>query len=55
MIGAVFGGGGGSGSVPSSPYGRRPTSVGRSRISSSTSDAANASTAQTSISATRQP
>ncbi len=32
MIGAVLGGGAGSGSVPSSPNGRRPTSLGRSRI-----------------------
>jgi len=39
MIGAVFGGGAGSGSVPVSPNGLKPRSLGRSRISSNTADA----------------
>ena len=55
MIGAVLGGGGGSGAVPSSPNGRKPTSPGRSRISSSTADAATASITHISASAIRQP
>ena len=51
MIGAVFGGGAGSGSVPSSPNGRRPTSLGRSRITISTAKAATPSITQISASA----
>ncbi len=55
MIGALFGAGGGSGSVPSSPNGSKPTSLGRSRITSSTATAATPSIAQISVSAIRQP
>ena len=55
MIGAVLGGGAGSGSVPSSPNGRSPTSLGRSRITSSTAKAATPSITHISASATRQP
>src|SRR5262249_61753092 len=54
-IGAVFAGGAGRGSVPLSPNGRRPTSLGRSRISISTAKAETPSTQQTSASAVRQP
>ena len=55
MIGAVLGGGAGNGSVPSSPNGRRPTSLGRSRMTISTANAATPSITQTSASAIRQP
>ena len=55
MIGALLGGGAGSGSVPSSPNGRRPTSLGRSRMTISTANAATPSITQTSASAIRQP
>ena len=55
MIGVLFGGGAGSGSVPSSPNGRRPTSLGRSRMTISTAKAATPSITQTSASAIRQP
>ena len=55
MIGVVLGGGAGSGSVPSSPNGRRPTSLGRSRITISTANAATPSITQISASAIRQP
>ena len=54
-IGALFGGGAGSGSVPSSPNGRRPRSLGRSRMIISTAKAATPSTTQTRPSAIRQP
>ena len=55
MIGAVLGGGAGNGSVPSSPNGRRPTSLGRSRITISTANAATPSITQINPSAIRQP
>ena len=55
MIGALFGGGAASGSVPSSPNGRKPRSLGRSRIIISTANAATPSITQTSASAIRQP
>ena len=55
MIGALSGGGAGSGCVPSSPNGRSPTSPGRSRITNSTARAATASMTQISASAIRQP
>ena len=55
MIGVLFGGGAGSGSVPSSPNGRKPTSLGRSRMTSRTKNAETPSMTQTSESATRQP
>ena len=55
MIGAVLGGGAGKGSVPSSPNGLRPTSLGRSRMIMSTANAATPSIAHTSPSAIRQP
>ncbi len=55
MIGALFGGGTGSGCVPLSPNGRSPTSLGRSRITSSTAKAATPSITHTSASAIRQP
>ncbi len=55
MIGALAGGGAGRGAVPLSPNGRRPTSLGRSRISISTAKAATPSMTQTNPSATRQP
>ncbi len=42
MIGALAGGGAGSGAVPSSPNGRRPTSLGRSRITISTANGGDA-------------
>ena len=54
-IGALFGGGASTGSVPSSPNGRRPRSLGRSRINSSTQNAAIASITHTIANATRQP
>ena len=55
MIGAVLGGGAGSGAVPLSPNGRRPRSLGRSRMIISTAKAATASITHTSASAIRQP
>ena len=55
MIGALFGGGAGSGSVPSSPNGRRPRSLGRSRMIISTAKAATPSMTHTKASASRQP
>ena len=55
MIGAVLGGGAGSGSVPSSPNGRSARSPGRSRITSNTARAATPSITQISPSAIRQP
>ncbi len=55
MIGALFGGGDTIGSVPSSPYGRRPRSLGRSRMIIATAKAATASITQISASAFRQP
>ena len=55
MIGALLAGGAGNGSVPSSPNGRRPTSLGRSRINISTANAATPSIMHISPSAIRQP
>ena len=55
MIGASVGGGAGSGWVPSSPNGRRPTSLGRSRITINTAKAATPSITHINASATRQP
>ena len=55
MIGALLGGGDGSGSVPLSPNGRRPTSLGRSRMTSRTRNAETPSMTQISESAMRQP
>jgi len=55
MIGAVLGAGAGNGSVPSSPYGLKPRSLGRSRMIMSTAKAATPSIPHISASATRQP
>ncbi|MEH2589158.1 hypothetical protein V1273_002997 [Bradyrhizobium sp. AZCC 1721] len=55
MIGMLFGGGAGSGSVPSSPNGLKPTSLGRSRMIISTAKAATPSVTHTRPSAIRQP
>jgi hypothetical protein len=54
-IGTLLGDGAGSGCVPASPNGLRPTSLGRSRMTSKTANAATPSMAQTSASAIRQP
>ena len=55
MIGALLGGGAAIGSVPSSPYGRWPRSLGRSRMIIGTAKAATPSITQISPSAMRQP